>query len=256
MIRLKSPEEIETLREGGKRLASVLERLSKHVKPGVSTDYLNELGHEMIMVDGDLPSFLNYSPKGAKRPYPASICICINEEIVHGVPNEDPRTLKEGDIITLDAGLTHKGLIVDHAITLPVGEISKEDKKLLTVTREALSAGIKAARVGGRIGDIGATIESHANKAGLSIVRQLSGHGVGFEVHEDPYVPNYGRKGTGEKIEVGLVIAIEPIFSLGNGEMILHKDGYTCISEDDAKTAQFEHTIAITEKGPEILTKL
>lgn len=255
MIRLKTPAEIEIMREGGRRLAVILDELSKLVKPGVSVAELNEIGHKMMIDGGDKPSFLNYSPRGAKRPYPASICICVNEEIVHGIPNEDPRTLQEGDIVTLDAGLTHKGLINDHAITLPVGEISKEDRRLLSVTKEALQASIKAIEVGGRIGDISSVIEAYADKAGLSVVRQLSGHGVGFDVHEDPFVPNYGRKGTGERIVPGMVLAIEPIFARGDGDMDIAQDGYTCITSDGSNSAQFEHTVAITEDGPIILTK-
>lgn len=255
MIRLKTKEQIEIMREGGRRLATILDKLSTYVKPGVSVFELNEIGHKMIIEGGDTPSFLNFSPRGARRPYPSSICICVNEEIVHGVPTENPRTLQEGDIVTLDAGLTHKGLIVDHAITLPVGEISKEDRRLLSVTKEALQASIKFAESGGRIGDIGSVIESYADKAGLSIVRQLSGHGVGFEVHEDPFVPNYGRKGTGERIVPGLVIAIEPIFARGKGDMTVANDGFTCITVDGSNSAQFEHTVAVTENGPVILTK-
>lgn len=255
MIRLKTKEEIEVLREGGKRLAHILEQVAREVRPGVTTSELDELGHRLMVSAGDTPAFLNYTPSGSKRPYPASLCICVNDEIVHGIPNEDPRTLEEGDIVTLDAGLIHKDLITDHAITVPVGEISAEKRKLLTITKEALSIGIKAAQPGGRIGDIGSVIEAHAKKHGITVVSQLTGHGVGFGVHEDPFVPNYGRKGTGERIEPGLVIAIEPIFTLGEDGIKLHSDGYTCLTKDGAASAQFEHTIAITEKGPEILTK-
>jgi len=256
MIKLKSEEEIAKLRVGGKHLAQVIAETAKLVKPGVMTAELNDFAHKMILDLGDTPAFLNFTPSGANRPYPAALCVSINEQIVHGIPNEDPVELKEGDIVSIDTGLAHEGMIVDHAITVPVGEVAPEVKKLLTVTKEALASAIKQAQPGNRTGDIGAVIEAQAEKNGLAVIEGLSGHGVGYTVHEEPYVPNQGRAGTGDVLEVGLVIAIEPMFSLGSHKIKLEKDGYTYSTADKSLSAQFEHTIVITKNGPEILTKV
>jgi len=256
MITKKTPEEIDILREGGKRLGTIIEKLSKLIKPGISIEVFEDEARRLIKEYGDTPAFLNYTPESAKRPFPAALCVCVNDEIVHGIPNENPAILKEGDIITLDLGLTHGGLITDHARTFPVGEISKEAKRLLQVTKEALQSGIKEARVGNRVGDISAAIESQAIKADLTVIEGLSGHGVGYKIHEDPYVPNEGRKGTGDVLEAGMVLAIEPMFTPGDGRISLDKkDGYTYKTSDGTLSAQFEHTVVITEKGPEILTR-
>lgn len=257
MITIKTPEDIEKLREGGKRLASVIIELSKLAKPGVMSDELNDIAHKLITEKGDKPAFLNYIPHGAKRPYPASLCFSVNDEIVHGIPNENPYELKEGDIVSLDTGLSHKGMITDHAITVHIGEIKNpEIKKLLTVTREALQSGIKKARAGNRVGDISAAIEAQAYKHGLGVIEGLAGHGVGYYVHEEPYVPNSGRAGTGDVLKAGMVLAIEPMFSLGSAKIKLLDDGYTYSTEDGSLSAQFEHTVLITDGDPEILTKV
>lgn len=255
-VTIKTKEEIEILRECGKRLGTIVREVGKMVAPGVTTDQLEAKAREMIREYGDVPAFLNYTPQGATRPYPAAMCVSINDEIIHGIPNEDPYELQEGDIVTLDLGLSHKGLVTDHAVTFPVGEIDKETRRLLTVTREALSSGIKAAVGGGRVGDIGSAIEKHANQNNFGIVQGLVGHGVGYTVHEDPMVPNWGRKGTGELLVPGMVLAIEPMFTFGDGEIVLGKDGYTYSTMDGTLACQFEHTVVITEKGPEILTKV
>ncbi|MFT5179944.1 MAG: methionyl aminopeptidase [Candidatus Paceibacteria bacterium] len=255
MITIKTKEDIENLREGGKRLANVLRETAKMIEPGVSTDEINNVAHRLMTKNGDVPSFLNYIPEGAKRPYPASICVSVNDEIVHGIPNEDPIILKEGDIVTIDGGLTHENLITDHAITVAVGEISKEARRLMQVTQEALMSGIKEAKAGNRVGDIGAAIEAHAKKAGLAIIEGLAGHGVGYDVHEDPYIPNSGRRGTGDILKTGMVIAIEPMFAYGNGKIKLASDGYTYITKDGELSAQYEHTVAIDGNTPDILTK-
>lgn len=256
MIKLKTKEEIEKLKIGGRKLAGLLQELAKDVKPGASCFDLNEKGHKMITEMGGVPSFLGYTPNGANRPYPAAICISINDEIVHGIPNEEEKIIKDGDLVTLDAGLIYDGLFTDHAITLMVGEMPKETIELVSRTKEALYAGIKEAKIGNRIGDIGAAILKVAESANLSIVEGLTGHGVGYGVHEDPYVANYGRKGEGALIEEGLVIAIEPMFSLGSDEIKIAKDGYTYLTEDGSLSAQFEHTIAVTAEGPIIVTKI
>lgn len=255
MIKLKTKEEIEKLKIGGQKLAKILALTAKEVKPGVTTKFLNDFAHKLILEEKAKPAFLNFKPDGAKRPFPASICISINDEIVHGIPNENPKEIKEGDVVGLDAGLIYEGLFTDHAITMCVGETTKEIKNLLARTKEALNAGIKMARIGNTIGDIGDAIQKVAEKSGLSIIEGLSGHGVGYTVHEEPYVPNYGKKGTGERLEEGMVLAIEPMFSLGSSKIILDKDGYTYKTKDGSISAQFEHTIAITKNGPIILTQ-
>jgi len=256
MVTIKTKEEIEKLREGGKRLAKIVAETAKQIAPGVSTEFLNDFAHKMMIEMGDKPSFLNYRPAGASRPFPAAICICLNDEIVHGIPNENPQILKEGDIVTLDAGLIHKGLFTDHAITYTVGEVDKDTRRLLDVTREALMSGIKEARAGNKVGDISSAVAARAQKAGFGIVKGLAGHGVGYSVHEEPYVPNEGRKGTGEILKAGMVLAIEPMFSLGSANIKLAKDGYTYKTSDGSLSAQFEHTVLITDGDPEILTKI
>ncbi len=252
-IIIKTKKEIEILQEGGKRLAMVLRNVAKAVVPGVSTHELDQIAFNEIKKLGDEPAFLNYQPYGADRPYPASLCVSVNEEIVHGIPSKD-RILKKGDIVSIDLGLKHKGYFTDHAVTVAVGKTSKENQKLLDVTKEALDIGIQAMKVGGKIGDIGHAIESYVKEFGYGIVRGLSGHGVGKYIHEDPYVPNYGKAGAGETIEVGMVIAIEPMITLGSHQSKLLKDGYTIVSKDGSYAAHFEHTVAVTEKGIEVLT--
>ena len=223
---------------------------------GVSTQHLEDYARELIKEGGDKAAFLNYTPRGAKRPYPAALNVSINDEIVHGIPNEDPTILKEGDIVSLDLGLTHNGLITDSALTVSIGKISAEEKKLIKHCEEALYIGIKQARGGGRVGDISHSIESFIRPLGYGIPEGLAGHGVGYKVHEDPFVPNEGRKGTGEKLVPGMVIAIEPMLTLGSPRIILCRDGYTYKTADGSYAAHFEHTIAITDTDPIILTKL
>jgi len=255
MVSTKTADEIAHLRKGGRRLARVLRLVSERVIPGVSTEELNIYAEKLIREGGDMPAFLNYTPPGATRPYPGAICISVNEEIVHGVPNEDPRVLQEGDIVGLDCGLLHRGLITDSAITVPVGEIDEKAKKLLNITREALAVGIKAARAGSHIGDIGHAIEEFVKPHGYGIVRDLCGHGVGYKVHEDPQIPNFGNPGEGEELLPGMVLALEPMLNEGGGEVKLMSDGYTFVTADGSRSAHFEHTIVITENEAEILTK-
>lgn len=252
---IKTAVDIEKMREGGKRLARVLRLVSERVAPGVSTEELNLLADRLIREGADVPAFLGYTPTGAERPYPGAICISVNEEIVHGIPNEDPRVLVEGDIVGLDCGLTHKELITDAALTVPVGVIDAEAKKLVQVTREALAVGIKAARGGNHIGDIGHAIEQFARPHGYGIVHELGGHGVGYKVHEEPHVPNVGNPGEGEELVPGMVLALEPMLNEGGAEVKLADDGYTFFTADGSRSAHFEHTILITEGAPEILTK-
>lgn len=253
MIRLKTPEQIEILREGGRRLAAVLAALRTAVRPGISTAELDALAEKLIREGGDTPSFKNYQPKGAWKPFPASLCVSINDEVVHGIPSQK-RVLKEGDIIGLDLGLTHKGLITDAAITVPVGKVDHKSQELVAATEHALEIGIKAAVIGATVGDIGAAIAEYIRPFHYGIVMELAGHGVGFAVHEDPHVPNDGKRGKGEKLVEGMVIALEPMINIGKAAVYAAADGYTILTKDGSRSAHFEHSIAITKAGPLVLT--
>lgn len=249
---IKTKEEIEILREGGKRLASILSKVAEMVAPGVSTADLDKYAHDLIIEVGDVPAFLNYKPEGQSRAYPASLCTSVNNEIVHGIPSKT-KILNEGDIISIDLGLKHKGLFTDHAITVPVGKVSKASADLINITAEALLVGIEQAKCGNTVGDIGHAIEEFVGR-NYGIVRELSGHGVGKKIHEDPYIPNYGKKGKGEKLVPGMVIAIEPMLNIGRADIITLSDGYTIKTADGSRSAHFEHTVLITEGEAEILT--
>ncbi len=257
MIRLKTKEDVRILREGGKRHAEIMKALMKMVKPGLMTLEIDIVVRKMIKEGGDEAALLQYQPKGANRPYPASICISVNEEVVHGIPNENPRELKEGDIISLDFGLAHGGLVTDMAVTVPVGKISLELERLLSQTKSALMAGIKAAKGGKKVGDISSAIELIGIAGGYGVVEDLAGHGVGYAVHEEPFIPNYGEPGKGEVLKPGAVLAIEPMFNLGSHHVVFDKkDGYTYRTKDGKPSAHFEHTILITKGDAEILTLL
>lgn len=251
-ITIKTKEDIEILRECGRRLAESIELTSRLIAPGVTTLELDTYFEKTVRDRGDVPAFKNYKPSGAKTPYPASVCISVNEEVVHGIPGG--RVLVEGDIVTLDGGITHRGLITDHARTFPVGKISAADQKLLETTERALYVGIDAAKGTAIVNAIGRAIEKFvAGKYG--IVEDLAGHGVGYKVHEDPYVPNYDMGGKAIPLRAGMVIAIEPMLCHGTHEVKLLKDGYTFVSRDGKRSAHFEHTIVITKGAPEILTE-
>lgn len=257
MIIIKTPEEIEILREGGRRLAAILNKVKEKVVPGVSTKDLDEYAFKLIKEGGDFPAFLNYRPDGAATPFPASLCVSVNNEVVHGIPRRE-KILQEGDVASIDLGLKHKGLFTDMAMTVPVGKISAGARALLETAEKATHIGISAAIAGNKTGDIGYAIEnfvkSRPEKYG--IVEVLSGHGVGRAIHEDPYIPNFGKKGKGENLRPGMVIAIEPMLNAGTKNVVLDKDGYTFRTADGKKSAHFEHTILITENEPEILTKI
>lgn len=262
MIKLKTAEEVEILREGGKREAFILSELKKAVKPGITTKDIDDFARELIAAGGDEASFLNYTPRGITVPYPASVCVSVNEEIVHGIPGD--RVINEGDVVTIDLGLKHKGLFLDSAITFLVAPstgsgqavASPEVEKLITITRDSLHAGIAAIKKGAYTGDIGYAVEGYAHKHGYGLVEGLGGHGVGHKVHEDPEVPNSGLPRTGTKLVPGMVIAIEPMFTLGSGEIKCLDDQYTYVSADGSLSAHWEHTVFINSKyEPEILTK-
>jgi methionyl aminopeptidase len=254
MITIKTKSDISILREGGKRHAEILRELAKLVKPGVRSSELENVARKLIAQSGDKPALLNYMPYGAKRPYPAALCVSVNDEIVHGIPNETDKVLKEGDIVGLDLGLTHRGLITDATLTVAVGKITLELQELLEVTKRALVAGIKAAKGGKRIGDISNAIQRVAVSKKYGVVEELAGHGVGYDVHEEPYVPNYGEAGRGEILRPGMVLAIEPMFNIGTKKIKLDKDGYTYRTADGSASAHFEHTVVITKGDAEVLT--
>lgn len=259
MVTIKTPAQIEVMAEGGKRLAEVLRALEAAVAPGVRTLQLDRMAYQMIHKLGAKPAFLHYRPAGARRAYPYTLCASPNDVVVHGQPNDTP--LVAGDIIKLDLGLIYKGWYLDSAVTVAVGaegKISRDAKRLLAATRAALAAGIEAAYFGNTIGDIGAAIEAVARKNKVGIAEGLVGHGVGRELHEDPTVFNFGKRGEGEPLELGMTLAIEPMFTLGAdrngvGVTITRRDD-SYATRDGSLASQFEHTVAITAQGPRILT--
>lgn len=250
---IKDKSEIESIIECGKRLASVLSIVESKVKAGMTTEDLDKIARDEITKLGDYPAFLNYTPEGIKTPYPSALCVSINEEVVHGIPSK--RIIKEGDVVSIDLGLKHNGLFCDHAKTVVVGKVSSEITKLLKDTKKALELGIEQARLGNTTGDIGFAVEAVAKSGDYGLVKILSGHGVGKKIHDDPYVPNYGKKGQGTKLVEGMTIAIEPMFTLGKGHVKGLSDEYTYVTRDKSISAHFEHTVMITKEGPKILTK-
>ena len=247
MITRKNSEELEKMRRAGQIVADAIAAVREAVRPGVTTKQLDEIAEREIRAAGATPSFLGY------RGFPATICTSLNEEIVHGIPGG--RVLAEGDLFKLDAGAIFEGFHADSAVTIPVGEIAPELVKLVETTERALWAGIEECRPGNRIGDIGHAVQTVAEGAGFSVVREYVGHGVGRALHEEPPVPNYGDPGKGLKLEEGLVIAIEPMVNVGTHETRVLGDGWTVVTLDGARSAHFEHTIAITSDGHEVLTK-
>jgi methionyl aminopeptidase len=250
VIQLKSAREIDLMAQGGKILGATIATLRAAVKPGMSTDDLDQIAEEFIRShDGATPAF-----KGLYG-FPGSICASVNNEIVHGIPSKK-RMLKEGDIISLDVGVGYKGYFTDSAATVPVGAIGAETQRLLDVTQESLEAGIKVAVLGNHIGDIGAAVQAVVEAAGFSVVRDLVGHGIGVEFHEEPQVPNYGKPKRREKLVTGLTLAIEPMVNIGGPTTKTLADRWTIVTADGSLSAHFEHTVAITESGPQVLTRV
>jgi|UniRef100_A0A7C3YQ22 methionyl aminopeptidase len=245
-VYIKSKEEIKRIREAGRIVAEVLTKVERKIKPGVSLKELEEFCDDLIRKRGGLPAFKGY------KGFPASVCISLNEEIVHGIPNG--RRLKEGDIIKIDVGVIRDGYFADGAKTYPLGKVSKRVLNLIQVTREALYSGIKCAKEGRRVGDIGSAIQKMVENAGFSIVRELTGHGVGILLHEDPPIPNFGKEGEGVILKSGMTLAIEPMVNLGSPETCVQKNGWTVVAKDGLPSCHFEHTILVTEDEPEILT--
>lgn len=246
MINLKTPHEIDLMARAGSLLASVLPPLKEACRPGVKTIELDRIADRLIREGGATPGFLGYNG------FPRSICVSVNDEAVHGIPGN--RKIKEGDLVSLDLGLVLDGFWADVGITVGVGEITPEAKRLLKVTEEALYVGIDRARPGGHLGDISSAIQQHVEAAGFSVIRQFVGHGIGREMHEDPQVPNFGQPGTPPRLKPGMTLAIEPMVNAGSHQVYMKPDGWTICTADRSLSAYFEHTIAITEKGPIVLT--
>lgn len=247
MITIKSEREIDLMRKAGEIVGLTHHYLEKYIKPGVTTKYLDTLANDFILKQGATPSF-----KGLYG-FPGTICISVNDEVVHGIPGN--RKLKDGDIVTLDIGACYKGYHGDSAWTYPVGNISNEVKELLRETEESLFAGLSVIKEGARVGDIGYAVSEVANKYNLGVVKELVGHGVGSKVHEDPDVPNYGNKGTGPILKAGMVIAVEPMLNMGTADIYQLDDDWTIVTADELPSAHFEHTVLVTKDGYEILTK-
>ncbi len=246
MVTLKSRREIELMRRSGAITARVLAQLMKAVRPGMTTSELDRMAEDGIRSGGGIPTFKGYNG------FTGSICASINEEVVHGIPGG--RVLHDGDLLSIDIGTTLEGYVSDSAVTVGVGAPSAEAQRLLDVTRECLTIGIAAMQLGNRVGDIGAAVQEHAERNGYGVVRELVGHGVGRTMHEEPQVPNYGNAGTGMELRAGLVLAIEPMITQGGPKVRILDDGWTVVTADDKLAAHFEHTIAVTDDGPKILT--
>lgn len=251
MIIAKSQKELDKMRAVGELIAEIREELRTMVAPGVTTLDLNARAEKMMRDAGSIPTFIGYAPHGM-IPFPFAICASVNEQVVHGFSSDRP--LEDGDIISLDMACTLDGFVGDTATTVPVGEVSDEKRQLIRVTEECLAFGIEQCRPNGRVGDIGWAVQEHAEKFGYGIVRDYTGHGIGRRMHESPQIPNYGRKGTKEKIRAGYCFAIEPMLNIGTPETKVLADKWTVVTADGAPSAHAEHTIAVTPDGPEILT--
>ncbi len=248
MIIIKSRDEIAALRRANRAAAESLEEVVRAVRPGVETRELDDIAREGILRRGAKPAFLGY------LGYPKSLCVSLNDEVVHGIPSG--RRIKEGDLVSLDLGAVKDGFVGDLAVTVAAGEVSPQARELMRVTRESLYRGIEQARGGNRLYDISAAVEAHVAAAGFSVVRQFVGHGIGRDMHEEPQIPNYGKAGTGVRLKAGMTLAIEPMVNVGGWQVKVLSDGWTVVTTDGSLSAHFEHTIAITGDGPVILSEL
>ena len=246
MIKLKTDEEIELMRQSNLLLGKVHAEVAKNIKPGIKTKELDKIAEEFILAHNAKPSFKNY------KGYPATLCISVNDTVIHGIPGD--YEIKEGDIVSVDGGLLLNGFHSDSAFTYAVGEVSEEVWQLMLRTLEALYKGIEQAKPGNRIGDIGFAIQTHVQKYGFSVVREMTGHGIGKNLHEDPAVPNYGRRGFGKKLKKGMTLAIEPMINMGTHQIYIANDGWTVKTKDGKPSAHYELSIAIREKGADILS--
>ena len=246
MIVRKSEAELELMARAGRVVAETISLLGEHVRPGVTTKELDRLAEEFIRSQGGVPTFKGY------RGYPASVCLSPNDMVVHGIPGR--YALQPGDVLSVDVGVTLEGFVADSAFTFPVGAISEEAEQLLDACRAALAAGIEHAVAGNRVGDISAAVQQVAESRGFAVIRSLVGHGVGRQMHEEPQIPNFGDPGRGPKLEPGMTLAIEPMIAAGSPEIYVHDDGWSISTSDASLTAHFEHTVAVTDDGPNILT--
>lgn len=246
MIPLKSKDDLEMMRKSGEILARIMEEIRKAIKPGISTAEINDCANALIEKESAIPAFKGY------RGFPSVICTSVNEEIVHGIPGQ--RQIKEGDIISLDLGINYRGFFSDVAVTLGIGKINSREKGLIEVTKKALSEGIKKAVADNHLSDISYAIQNYVESRGFSVVRQFVGHGIGKALHEEPEIPNFGRPHEGPLLKCGMVFAIEPMVNMGGWESEILDNGWTAVTKDRLPSAHFEHTVAITERGPEILT--
>lgn len=252
MISIKTDDEIAAIAQGGAILAAIIRSCADRAKPGVSLLALEKIARKMCDDYGVRPAFLGYRPDGAEKPYPAALCLSVNDVVVHGVPTD--RVLRRGDVLKIDMGVIYRGLYTDAATTVCLGPIAPSTRRLVASTRAALEAGIAAAQIGAMVGDIGYAIDRRARKDGFFVLRGLTGHGVGYELHEDPVIFNYGKRHTGPKLKRGMVIAIEPMLSISSPDIIQNSDeSYS--SADRSMAAHFEHTIAIMENGPVVMTR-
>jgi methionyl aminopeptidase len=247
MIELKSHGQIDKIKKASDIVVKALKRLKQEAGPGIKTKVFDKIAKDMIEAEGAKPAFLGY------RGFPKSICTSVNEEIVHGIPGE--RTLREGDILSIDVGVELEGYFSDAAVTIPIGRVDDNITRLIEVTREALYKAIDSTRTGNRISDISCTIQEHAESNGFTVIREFVGHGVGSQLHEDPQIPNFGERGIGPRIKEGMVFAIEPMISMGRWETDILDDGWTVVTKDRSITAHFEHTVAVLADGPEVLTE-
>lgn len=252
-IVIKSARDIEIMREAAKINVEALRAVLAAVRPGITTAELDRIAYRVITRYGGEPAFLGYPP-GSRHPFPATLTTSINEELVHGIPG--PRQLREGDILSVDCGTVYKGFVADSAVTVPVGEISPLARRLLEVTEQALYVGIEKCVPGNRLGDISHAIQHYVESHGFNVAREYGGHGVGRAMHEDPHIPNWGHPGKGQPLRVGMTFALEPMVMVGDPALRVLDDHWTVVTEDGQLCAHFEHTIAVTENGPEILTKM
>ena len=246
MIPLKSDKDIEMMKKAGEILAKVMEQLKEHIKTGMKTKEIDDMAADFIAQQSAASAFKNY------KGFPANICVSINEEVVHGIPGE--RMLKEGDIVSIDVGINFKGYFSDAAITLPIGKVTPQKKRLIEVAKKALYLGIKQTKENNHLSDISYAIQNHVETNGFSVARQFVGHGIGLSMHEEPEIPNFGKAHQGPRLLAGMVFAIEPMVNMGTWEVDILDNGWTAVTKDGLASAHFEHTVAITKNGPQILT--
>ena len=255
MIFLKSPQEVEIMRTANRIVSEILAELREVIRPGISTGEIDRISSDWIKKKEARSAFKGYQMRNGTVPFPATICISLNDEVVHGIPSSQ-RMLKEGDVVSLDFGVIYRDFYGDAAVTFALGQVGEMAQRLIETTETALDEGIAQAQVGSRLGNVSAAIQEQVEKNGFSIVREFVGHGVGRRLHEDPPVPNYGARDRGVRLREGMVIAIEPMVNAGHADVMLKSDGWTAVTKDGSLSAHFEHSVAITEKGPQVLSRL